>query len=149
MVIKAASQRLMTWPEGDLLRTMMQGRAGSSTEEAVEMGADGCVEMRQEIAWDRCAMSPATTMTAGSMATGLLTGGAVEMTADGCVEMRRDMAWDRCAMSPEMTVAEGSMVTGSLMNGALETGAGGCVEMRRGGMGSLRDVSSTDGGRNR
>ena len=42
---------------------------GSSTKGAVETGADGGVEMRQEMAFDCGVISPATTVAKGSMAT--------------------------------------------------------------------------------
>ena len=89
------------------------------------------------MAWDRCAISPATAVAAVSMATGLLTEGAVEMmeadvcvglrreamvgmaTTEGVIEMgangsvclRREMKWDRCVMFPATTVAVVNMTT--------------------------------------
>ena len=42
---------------------------GLLAEEAVEMGADGCVEIQREMARDSHVMSPATTVAVGSMAT--------------------------------------------------------------------------------
>ena len=47
------------------------------TEVAVKMGANACVEMRQEMVWDHGMMPMATTVAAGSMTTESSTKGAV------------------------------------------------------------------------
>ena len=93
--------------------------------------ADGWVEMRREMIWDRCMLSVATMMVVGRMATGLLTEGGVKTSTKGavkpgpggCVEMRREMVWDSRVISSATTVVMGSIATMRPNNSIPRTGS--------------------------